>query len=272
MNKATNYEIFDDCHAVYQPEYKSFEVFLGQHKIPFFTLPLIEIMLTGLEAIANETTELSNKIDYFVLRSAYDGIFNLGADLTMINKLVSEKNPSAIDNYAQKCINLMYMLYTGINKKLVTIALVEGKCFGGGLEAALACDYLIAEESALFSFPEVKLGIFPGMGAASIMSTILSKRDYLNLFQSGRIFTAKELYEMGVVTKLVPPKTGESALREFITEINTVAHYQLLNIYKENKIVEFSQLKLFAKRWVECLMQLNRKQLLLISYAASTQQ
>ncbi|WP_176377079.1 enoyl-CoA hydratase-related protein, partial [Escherichia coli] len=106
-------------------------------------------------------------------------------------------------------------------------ALVEGKCFGGGFEAVLACDYLIASESALFSFPEIKLGIFPGMGAASVMSRVLNKGDYQRIFLSGEMFSAQQLFDMGLVSQLVPDGQGEAVLRQFLKRMNSAACYQL---------------------------------------------
>ena len=151
------------------------------------------------------------------------------------------------------------------------MALVEGKCFGGGFEAVLACDYLIASESALFSFPEIKLGIFPGMGAASVMSRVLNKGDYQRIFLSGEMFSAQQLFDMGLVSQLVPDGQGEAVLRQFLKRMNSAACYQLSAIYKYNKRLPVSELRFFAEQWVEGVMDLTRRQLALIAYAATQQ-
>ncbi|CAM3231181.1 hypothetical protein DNX55_23320 [Escherichia coli] len=265
------YDIGEDCFALYHSESHSFEVFLGSERVPFFSAEVVDKMLGGMTKIAHGELDCSSALHFFVLRSAFPGIFNLGADLDLFHSLAAEKNRDELRLYADKCVDLIHHLSHGINNAITTVALVEGKCFGGGFEAVLACDYLIASESALFSFPEIKLGIFPGMGAASVMSRVLNKGDYQRIFLSGEMFSAQQLFDMGLVSQLVPDGQGEAVLRQFLKRMNSAACYQLSAIYKYNKRLPVSELRFFAEQWVEGVMDLTRRQLALIAYAATQQ-
>ncbi|RJL51729.1 MULTISPECIES: crotonase/enoyl-CoA hydratase family protein [Pectobacterium] len=265
------YDIYKDCSAFYHPDFQSFEVMLGSESPPFFSTERVDAMLDGMTKIAHGELTCSASLNFFVLRSGYPDVFNLGADLDMFYLLAEEKNRDKLRLYADKCVDLIHYLYHGINKSITTISLVEGDCIGGGFEAALACDYLIATESSNFSFPEIKLGIFPGMGAASIMSRVLRKGDYQRIFLSGEMFSAQQLFEMGLVSQVVPDGQGEYALRAFLKRMNTPACYQLSRIYKYSKMLPISELHFFAEQWVEGIMNLNRRQLALIAYAATQQ-
>lgn len=266
------YEIYNDCSAFYHPDLQSFEVVLGKESPPFFSAEQVGAMLEGMTKIAQGDLPCSESLNFFVLRSGYPGVFNLGADLDMIYSLAAEKNREKLRLYADKCVDLIHYLYHGINKAITTISLVEGDCVGGGFEAALACDCLIASESSLFSFPEIKLGVFPGMGAASIVSRVLGKGDYRRLFLSGETFSAQQLFDIGLVSQVFPDGQGEATLRAFLKRMNTPSCYQLSRIYKYNKTLPVSELRFFAEQWVEGIVNLNRRQLALVAYAATQQE
>jgi len=85
-----------------------------------------------------------------------------------------------------------------------TVALVNGPAVGGGLSLALACDFVLAAEDAALSFPFVRLGIVPDMGALYLVPRLVGMRRALELFLSGRTFTGKEAAEMGLITRALP--------------------------------------------------------------------
>lgn len=90
------------------------------------------------------------------------------------------------------------------NLERPTMALVNGPAVGGGLSLALACDFVLAAEDAILSFPFVRLGLVPDMGAMYLVPRLVGARRALELFLSGRQFTAREAAEMGLITRAVP--------------------------------------------------------------------
>jgi enoyl-CoA hydratase len=85
------------------------------------------------------------------------------------------------------------------------IAAVNGYALGGGTEIAVACDFIYASENARFGLPEVTLGIFPGFGGTQRLPRLIGKGKAKELILTGKIITAQEAYQMGIVNRVFPP-------------------------------------------------------------------
>ncbi len=85
------------------------------------------------------------------------------------------------------------------------IAAVNGYALGGGTEIAVACDFIYASENARFGLPEVTLGIFPGFGGTQRLPRLIGKGKAKELILTGKMITAQEAYQMGIVNRVFPP-------------------------------------------------------------------
>lgn len=84
------------------------------------------------------------------------------------------------------------------------IAALNGLALGGGLEVALACDIRIASENAVFSMPEVTLGVFPGGGSTQRLPRIIPLPLASEMLFTGKRIDAQEAYRIGLINKVVP--------------------------------------------------------------------
>jgi enoyl-CoA hydratase len=101
-----------------------------------------------------------------------------------------------------------------------TIAAVNGYALGGGCEVALACDIRIAAENAMFGFPEVSLGILPGMGGTQRLPRLIGPALAKELIFTGRRISAGEAREIGLVNRVVAEGEALNAARELAVEIS----------------------------------------------------
>jgi enoyl-CoA hydratase/carnithine racemase len=91
------------------------------------------------------------------------------------------------------------------------VAAVFGFALGGGCELALACDLVVADETAVFGLPEVTVGVVPGGGGTQTLVRRVGASRAADLILTGRRVEAAEAYELGIVNRLVPAGTARSA-------------------------------------------------------------
>ena len=99
---------------------------------------------------------------------------------------------------------------------MTSMALVQGDALGGGFEAALSASVLIAEESARDGIPWRFCSYVSGMGAFSFLCRKAGRRVADELITSGSVYSARQLYDMGIVDVITPDGTGEQAVYAYI--------------------------------------------------------
>ncbi|MCC5977097.1 MAG: crotonase/enoyl-CoA hydratase family protein [Salinarimonas sp.] len=196
---------------------------------------------------------------YIVIRSRHPGVFNLGGDLSYFSQAILAGDRDALHAYATACIDVVYANYVNYELPVVTIGLAEGSALGGGFEALLSCDVIVAEKGTRFGFPEVLFNLFPGMGAFSFLCRRLGSAEAEQMINSGETFTAEELYERGIIHVLAEPGEGESAVQAY-TARNLRRHNAHCAMYAASRRADglpYEELADIVTLWVETAMQLT---------------
>jgi len=156
----------------------------------------LDRVLDGVEtALAGERPPTG-----LVITSAKPASFILGADIREFDAFGSAEAVSAKIRDGHAVFSRLE------NLGCRTVAAVHGFCLGGGLELALACDYIVAldDDDTRLGLPEVKLGIFPGLGGTTRLTERLGGLAAMELMLTGRLLRAGAARKAGIVDELVP--------------------------------------------------------------------
>lgn len=104
------------------------------------------------------------------------------------------------------------------------IAAVTGPALGGGCEVAMMCDIILADETARFGLPEIRLGVMPGAGGSQRLALALGKAKAMEICLTGRPLFAEEAERLGLITRTVP---REQLLPDALALAHTISEYSL---------------------------------------------
>lgn len=196
---------------------------------------------------------------YFVCGSKTPGIYNLGGDLRHFAECIRTRDLAAMRKYAETCVRMQHANSNGFGAPIITMALVQGDALGGGFEHAMAFDILVAERSARLGLPEIVFNLFPGMGAYSFLVRRVGRKMAENFILEGKIFTAEELYDMGIVDILVDDGQGEAAIVDYCqrNQKRFAAERAVYLARRATTPVELEELLRITHIWAETAMTLT---------------
>jgi len=230
---------------------------------PCFRLELMDEMWSFLNTITlRDGQRRAGRLRHVVLASDAPA-FNLGGDLELFAALIRENNREQLLAYARRCIDGVHHIHNGLGGDVRTIALIQGDALGGGMELALACHTIVAEEGVGMGLPEVLFGLFPGMGAYSFLSRRISPQQAEKMILSGDVYGTEELHRMGVVDILVPRGEGPAAVQELIRQQQRAPHSHLaLNAVRSvAQPISYDELMRITEIWVESALALGDRSL-----------
>ena len=120
--------------------------------------------------------------------------FAAGVDINEINSLSFEDATlrDFIDHKWERVLNVEIPVISG----------VSGYALGGGFELALATDIIVANEKAVFGFPEINLGLMPGLGGTQLLTRIVGGKKASQMIMSGDFISAQEAFDLGIISKI----------------------------------------------------------------------
>ena len=228
----------------------------------------------GVESLAEAGGDDGRQVRYVILASRTPGVFNFGGDLVLFARCIQENDPETLRKYGKACIDVLHPQTTGYNLPITTVSLVQGDALGGGFEAALCSDILIAERNTQMGFPEVMFNLFPGMGAYQLLDRRLGAMRAERMLLNGKLYRAEELYAEGVVDILADPGRGESALYEYIVRNSARGNARegVLKVRRRMRPVRYEQLLEVVDIWVETAMRIGKKEIRLMERIARSQE
>ena len=252
----------DQLRCRYDASVRTVWVEMMAKGIPCITRDLLEEMDRGSHALERAFAPHANNhgLDFLVIRSLHSQAFSVGGDFALFIDLIDRQDREALKDYANAAIAAQFRNYTGHGiRGVTTIALLEGDALGGGLECALSCDVVVVESHIRAGFPEVLFNMFPGMGGMSFLVRRAGQRVANEMVRSGRLYSAQELLELGVVDEVAQAGSGLDAVRRVIgrTQPQRFAQAAISSAARLVQPVPRSELEQVVSVWVDRALSLD---------------
>lgn len=264
------YKIFCNYQEIsvrYDVHHRAIWCYCNPAPRPCFSSKLLEeirqVQLSIIDYFNTRKTGSESLVRYQIYCSQVPGVFNLGGDLGLFVKLIKDKDRQQLSDYAKQCIKLCYFNAVNLFLPLTTITLVEGAALGGGFEMALSSNVLIATENAEMGFPEIRFNLFPGMGAYSFLARLCGVATAERMITSGAIYSAKELYDMGIVQHLAKTGNGQESVNKFIRQHKRLNNGRLAlqEVRQRYHPINYQELADITEIWVDAALRLENKDL-----------
>ncbi len=158
--------------------------------------PANSISFEVVQALQKIWESVEGNVRALVIASANPMLFCAGADIKAFTTMDAAAGRGLLDQ--------MHRLLRAMEgSSIATIAAVNAVAFGGGCELAMACDFRIAAQSAMFGQPEINLGIIPGFGGTQRLPRLVGESRALELNLTGDPIAADEAYELGLANRVV---------------------------------------------------------------------
>jgi DSF synthase len=269
-------QLFDlvELDALYRADDATLWTFMRPSGRPSFTPAMLHDFESWQRLIVENFGPGQVPLRYLVLGSRAPGVFCFGGDLQLFERLIRSGDRDGLARYGYRCVEILHRNMHALDLPMLTIGLVQGAALGGGFEALLSFDYIVAERDATFGLPEILFGLFPGMGAHAILSRKLGSAMADRLIVSNQTYTAEEMYELGLVHSLAEDGQGVAACQDFIKKAER-RHPGLVNARKAMKLtnpIGLSELKRIVDLWADAALQLSDGDLKIMGRLARAQE
>ena len=173
----------------------------------------LNALLLGALQAELERADLDAAVRVVAIRGAGKD-FCAGADLDEL--LASADKSPAENEQAALLLGSVFLTMRRIPKPIV--ALVHGRALAGGAGLATGCDLVLAQESAEFGYPEIQRGFVPAMVMTMLRRSVGEKIAF-DLAATGRVLTAREAYELGLVSRVFPDPKFETSTRAVLAAL-----------------------------------------------------
>ena len=253
----------DELDVLYDPAQRALWTFMRPAGRPSFTPSLLADFEVWQSLIARHFGPSRNPLDYLVLGSRAPGVFCFGGDLDLFRSLILAQDRDGLATYGRRCVQILHRNILALDLPMLTVGLVQGQALGGGFEALLSFDVIVAEKGATFGLPEVMFGLFPGMGAHAILTRKLGSAMAERIITGNRTYTAEEMHELGIVHHLAEPGHGQDAVRDYMARASR-RHAGLVGArraMREAAPLGLDELVRIVDHWADAALQLTETDL-----------
>jgi DSF synthase len=240
---------------------------------PSYNLDLLEDFQAWQRGIIAAFENRPNDLRFLLLGSHTPGVFNLGGDLDLFAAKIRDRDRQALVAYGESCVRILHRNMNCLGFPMVTIGLAQGDALGGGFESLLSFNVIIAERDAKFGFPENIFGLFPGMGAYSLVARRVGAAFAEEMMLSGRIYTAEEMKDVGLVHILAEPGQGIAEARDYIhrSKRRHTGSRSIYQIGREVNPITLAELDRIVQVWADACLQLRDRDLKVMHRLVSAQ-
>ena len=220
-------------------------------EVPSCTLRIVRSLHGAYDQIVQARAE-GVQIEQVLLTSRMDGIFNMGGDLGLMACAARAGDRATLNDYGLLAAGLVHRTWNGLGIGMTTIAVVDGDAFGGGCEAAFSANLVVASGKSRFAFPETRFGLFPGMGATSLVGRRVSPDFATAAITDGRVLDASTALLLGLIDRKTVSNAEMSLLR-FLAG-NATARVRLHEIARLRRLqagYTFIEANTIVSQWAE---------------------
>lgn len=261
----------------YDPGRAALWYYMNPAPRPCFTTTLLAEIRDFQQRVADALGSGSHDdaVHYLVLASAQPGVFNFGGDVALFAEAINSRNRQALLDYGRICVDAVYSNAINLGvPALTTLSLIQGDALGGGFEAALSSNVVVAEPDARCGFPEIHFNLFPGMGAYSLLARRIDPIRAQRMLESGVQYDGRALHEMGVVDVLANPGAGVTAANAAIDRYERSRNgYQAIRQVRERVWpMPYKELVDIVEIWVDAALRVNLRDTRIMNKIATAQQ
>jgi DSF synthase len=200
-------------------------------------------------------------------------IFTLGGDLDFYLDCLAKGDRAGLAEYARVSVEGACWNASSLRGSVITIATVQGKALGGGIDAPRSCNLMIGEERASFCYPEVKFNHFP-VTAVGVLCRHMGFRNAQNVLSSGDEYSSEQFCALGGLDAVAKTGEGEDWLRRYAVETLPMhaARLSLFVAFHRRAGDLAAELKPLGEMWVDRMMRLTPLEISKLQRIVQTQE
>lgn len=246
----------------FEPEHGILWLTIKPEPKPVFTRLMLGSVVAVQEAIAGlwGSKPSASPVKFLAYRGK-GPVFTLGGHLDFILDSVESGDHDSLREYAATGARGAVLNSNGLGGVAITISTIHAKALGGGIDAPRSCHLMIAEEQAVFQYPEITFNHFP-ITAPAVLSRRIGVESALQVLLGGAEYSAEQFLAMGGVDHVVSQGTGEDWIRTFAKRTLPVHRAYLgtkLSFLDEEAYAR--DLARSGKLWFECMAGMTAQEI-----------